>query len=108
MGMTYNEVCDTVLKKAQSNNLSDPDFDFRHYYSKGEIIYYVYNSDINSPFIKELKINTVYPRIITAAEDKGMIYSIDYRDRDCIFRIKRDADEYYSRQKTASNTRRSE
>ena len=66
--------------------------DFDKLYSKGDIIYYVHEDVLNKKEIKQLKVSTIYPKILIAFEDRGMAQCIDYKDRDKIF-----ADEYGAR-----------
>ena len=93
----HDEFCEWELEKAKLKGLENPDFDFRNFYEKGQIIYYIQilNMGINTKELKKLKIRTIYPRMIVCSEEKACCQCIDYNEKDLIFNTQRDADAVY-------------
>ena len=93
--MTYEETCEYDLKRAVEKELPEPDFDFRHHYEKGQIVYYVHIIEIlGIKEVKKLYLRAIYPRMIIGTEEKSYCQCIGYSDRDRIFLTPRDADAY--------------
>ena len=93
----HDEFCKWELEKAKLKGLENPDFDFRNFYEKGQIIYYIQilNMGINTKELKKLKIRTIYPRMIVCSEEKACCQCVDYNEKDLIFDTQRDADAVY-------------
>ena len=93
----HDEFCKWEIEKAKLKGLENPDFDFRNFYEKGQIIYYIQilNMGINTKELKKLKIRTIYPRMIVCSEEKACCQCIDYNEKDLIFDTQRDADAVY-------------
>ena len=93
--MTYEEACEYDLKRAIEKEFPEPDFDFRNFYEKGQIVYYVHIIEtLGVKEVKKLYLRTIYPRMIIGTEEKSYCQCIGYSDRDRIFITSRDADIY--------------
>ena len=93
---TVEEVIKEEKEKAKKNGLNEPDFDFNEEYKSGDKIYYVLlNYLTGDKELLELTVRTIYARSLVAWEDKGMARLIGYKDRDWIFRDRREAECYY-------------
>lgn len=91
--VTTDEVCEQMLQQAYKDNLENPSFDFRLDYEKGQILYYVdYNKICGTIEVVQVKINSIYPRVLVAYVDGGEAYCIDYEQRDLIFEFPKDAE----------------
>ena len=93
----HDEFCEWELEKAKLKNLENPEFDFRNFYEKGQIIYYIHilRGGINTKELKKVKIRTIYPRMMICNEEKACCRCIGYNERDLIFDTPRDADVVY-------------
>lgn len=93
---TVEEVIKEEKDNAKKNGLTEPDFDFNEEYKSGDKIYYVLlNYLTGDKELLELTVRTIYARSLVAWEDKGMARLIGYKDRDWIFRDRREAESYY-------------
>lgn len=94
---TYEEVCQEDIQKAHERGYEDPDFDFRDYYQKGQVIYYILilGGGINTKELKRLKVRTVYPRMLVCDEEKAACQCIGYSQRDYIFNTAHEAKPTY-------------
>lgn len=92
---TYEEVCENDLNLAKEKQLPEPDFDYRNFYEKGDIIYYVqYHSTLNEKTIHKLYIRTIYPRMIVGTAEKGYCHCINYNERNNLFKSLIDANNF--------------
>ena len=93
----HDEFCEWELEKAKLKNLENPEFDFRNFYEKGQIIYYIHilRGGINTKELKKVKIRTIYPRMMICNEEKACCRCIGYNERDLIFDTPKDADVVY-------------
>ena len=65
--ITTDEVAEQMIKNAINKHLPEPDFDYRKEYAKGQIVWFLdYNKVCNTVDLLELKINTVYSRVLIA------------------------------------------
>jgi hypothetical protein len=94
---THEEVCEDDIKKAHERGYPEPDFDFRDYYAKGQIIYYIHvlGGGINTKELKRLKIRTIYPRMMVCDEEKSCCQCIGYSCKDYIFNTAKEAEPTY-------------
>jgi hypothetical protein len=94
---THEEVCEDDIKKAHERGYPEPDFDFRDYYAKGQIIYYIHilGGGINTKELKRLKIRTIYPRMMVCDEEKSCCQCIGYDCKDYIFNTAKEAEPTY-------------
>lgn len=91
----HDEFCEWELQKAQLKGLPEPDFDFRNFYEKGSIIYFVRIMEaLGEKEVKKLYLRTIYPRLMVGSEEKGCCQCIGYNERDKVFLTPRDADAY--------------
>lgn len=89
------EFCEWELEKAKLKGLPEPEFDFRDYYEKGQIVFFVrVVEELGEKEIKKLCLRTIYPRMVVGSEEKAACFCIGYNDRDRIFLTPRDADVY--------------
>lgn len=92
----HDEFCALEIKKAHEKGLPDPDFDFRNYYEKGQIAYYVRVQErLGEKEIIKVFLRTIYPRTLIGSEEKSCCHCIGYHERDRIFETPRDAQTYY-------------
>lgn len=89
----HDEFCEWELEKARLKGLKDPDFDFRNFYAKGQVIYYIHilRGLINTKELKKLTVRTVYPRMLICNEEKVCCQCIGYDSKDLIFDTQNDA-----------------
>ena len=107
--ITTDEVAEQMIKNAINKHLPEPDFDYRKEYAKGQIIWFLdYNKVCNTVDLLELKINTVYSRVLIAYIDNGEARCIDYGLRDFIFTTPNEAETMYKQYKHLVNSRKSE
>lgn len=93
---SHEEFCEWELEKAKLKGLPEPDFDFRSYYEKGQIVYFVRIMEaLGEKEIKKLYLRTIYPRMMVGSEEKAACQCIGYNERDKVFLTPRDADAYY-------------
>lgn len=90
---SHEEFCEWELEKARLKGRENPDFDFRNFYEKGQVIYYilVLRGGIQTKELKKVKIRTIYPRMLVCTEEKACCQCIGYGDRDLIFETLQDA-----------------
>ena len=106
--ITTDEVAEQMIKNAINKHFPEPDFDYRKEYAKGQIIWFLdYNKVCNTVNLLELKINTVYSRVLIAYIDNGEARCIDYGLRDFIFTIPSEAETTYKQYKHLVNSRKS-
>lgn len=99
----HDEFCQWELEKAKLKGVPEPEFDFRNYYEKGQIVYFVRIMEaLGEKEIKKLLLRTIYPRMMVGSEEKACCQCIGYNDRDQIFLTPRDADVYYKSIKLTS------
>lgn len=91
----HDEFCKWEIEKAHLKGTPEPDFDFRNYYEKGQIVYFVrIMESLGEKEVKKLLLRTIYPRMMVGSEEKAACQCIGYNDRDKIFLTPRDADNY--------------
>ena len=74
-----------------------PGFDFNDYYEKGQIIFYVkVHEKLGIKDLLELKIRTIYPKMMVAVEDKKCTHCIGPDTKDMIFVDRKTASEAYN------------
>ena len=119
---TMEQICEEQLEKAKRENYPQPDFDYRNDYFKGQSIYYIKVNELcGKKEIIELKISSVYPRLIIGYEDRGMSHCIGFDESDMIFFtlseceqvfknlvVENKLEDYMQRQKQLANKRRLE
>lgn len=106
--ITTDEVAEQMIKNAINKHLPEPDFDYRKEYAKGQIVWFLdYNKVCNTVDLLELKINTVYSRVLIAYIDNGEARCIDYGLRDFIFTTPSEAETMYKQYKHLVNSRKS-
>ena len=99
----HDEFCQWELEKAKLKGVPEPEFDFRNYYEKGQIVYFVLIMEaLGEKEVKKLTLRTIYPRMIVGSEEKACCQCIGYNDRDQIFLTPRDANAYYKSIKLTS------
>jgi hypothetical protein len=99
----HDEFCQWELEKAKLKGVPEPEFDFRNYYEKGQIVYFVRIMEaLGEKEVKKLLLRTIYPRMMVGSEEKACCQCIGYNDRDQIFLTPRDADAYYKSIKLTS------
>lgn len=99
----HDEFCQWELEKAKLKGVPEPEFDFRNYYEKGQIVYFVRIMEaLGEKEVKKLTLRTIYPRMMVGSEEKACCQCIGYNDRDQIFLTPRDADAYYKSIKLTS------
>lgn len=81
------EFCEWEIQKAHTKGLPNPDFDFRKEYHKGQTIYLVrtFNMMGIRKELEELRLRTIYPRMLVGVKEKGTCECIDYNEQDNIF-----------------------
>lgn len=85
--------------KQQENTKPEkyPGFDFNNYYKKGQKIYYVRVCErLGIKELMELKIRTIYPKMIVACEDKKATQCIGPDTQDMIYTDRYSAVEAYN------------
>lgn len=93
---THEEFCELDLKRARERGLPEPDFDFRNYYERGEIVYFVrYSEMLGDKEIHKVFLRTIHPRIMIGSQEKSYCHCIGYNQRDQVFRNLRDANIFY-------------
>ena len=106
--ITTDEVAEQMIKNAVNRHFPEPDFDYRKEYAKGQIIWFLdYNKVCNTVDLLELKINTVYSRVLIAYIDNGEARCIDYGLRDFIFTTPSEAETTYKQYKHLVSSRKS-
>lgn len=99
----HDEFCQWELEKAKLKGVPEPEFDFRNYYEKGQIVFFVRIMEaLGEKEVKKLYLRTIYPRMMVGSEEKACCQCIGYNDRDKIFLTPRDADAYYKSIKLTS------
>ena len=94
--ITTDEVAEQMIKNAINKHLPEPDFDYRKEYAKGQIVWFLdYNKVCNTVDLLELKINTVYSRVLIAYIDNGEASCFDYGLSDFIFSTPSEAETMY-------------
>jgi len=82
---TFEEFCEREFQKAKEKGLPEPDFDFRNFYERGQTIFFVHVlAAYGTKEIINLKVRTVYPRMIVGTTKAGC-YCISYNERDQVF-----------------------
>lgn len=119
---TMEQICEEQLEKAKRENYPQPDFDYRNDYFKGQSVYYIKVNELcGKKEIIELKISSVYPRLIIGYEDRGMSHCIGFDESDMIFFtlseceqvfknliVENKLEDYMQRQKQLANKKRLE
>ena len=106
--ITTDEDAEQMIKNAINKHFPEPDFDYRKEYAKGQIIWFLdYNKVCNTVDLLDLKINTVYSRVLIAYIDNGEARCIDYGLRDFIFTTPSEAETTYKQYKHLVNSRKS-
>ena len=83
--------------------MNDPDFDFRDYYCKGDYIYFVnVNEFIGSKELLELRLRTIYPRMMVGHLETSECYTIGVNDSEKVFRDKELANAYLKNMKVST------
>lgn len=94
--VNHDEFCEWELQKAKLKNLPEPDFDFRAFYEKGCIRYFVrILPKLGEKQIHKLNLRTIYPRSIVGSEDKACCQCIGYAERNQIFDTYHEAKAFY-------------
>lgn len=94
MHKTVEQVAAEEKQRALDMNFPDPDFDFREYYTKGDIVYYAYINDmIGEKEVIKLKLRTIYARTMIGFEELGC-HTIGVNTRDRIFANKSEAEAF--------------
>jgi hypothetical protein len=94
--LTHDEFCELELKKAHDENLENPDFDFRNFYEKGNIVWFVnYSEKLGEKTIHKLYLRTIYPRMMVGSQEKGCCHCIGYKQKDQVFSTSKEADTYF-------------
>ena len=94
----HEEICQADLERAKELGYEDPSFDFRTQYAKGQTVFYVYYSNfLMEKSIMQLKIRTIYPRMMVLTEEKGQCTCVSYNQRDLIFTNVIDAKTCYNK-----------
>ena len=95
--LTHEEFCEQQIAKARAEGLEDPDFDFRNFYNKDDVVFFVRvnRQKWYGKMLRKLTLRTIYPRMIVGVEDKGECCCIGYPEKDQIFKISYEAQAYY-------------
>lgn len=90
--LTTEEVCERELQRAHAENWPDPDFDYRNFYTKGQIVFYVRVLDrLGEKEVVKVMLRSIYPRMMVGTEEKSCCHCIGYKERDLIFDTPREA-----------------
>lgn len=93
--LTHEEFCELELKKAKEKGVEQPDFDFRNFYEKGEVAFYVhYLPLVGEIEVVKVTLRTIYPRMMVGTEEKAGCHCIGYAQRDMVFKDSRMANDY--------------
>ena len=78
-------------------NLENPDYDFRNFYQRGDVIWFVRVNKQKwyGKVMRQLKVRTVYPRMIVTILESGEACCIGYPEKDQIFMYKADAQNFF-------------
>lgn len=95
--LTYEEFCEAQIKKAHEENLENPDYDFRNFYQRGDVIWFVRVNKQKwyGKVMRQLKVRTVYPRMMVTILESGEACCIGYPEKDQIFMYKTDAQNFF-------------
>ena len=95
--LTYEEFCEAQIKKAHEENLENPDYDFRNFYQRGDVIWFVRVNKQKwyGKVMRQLKVRTVYPRMMVTILESGEACCIGYPEKDQIFMYKADAQNFF-------------
>lgn len=105
--MNESEEKDSDSKKQEDNKEKKPEkypgFDFNNYYEKGQKIFYIRLIEkLGIKEFLELKIRTIYPKMIIACEEKKSTHCIGPDTQDMIFTDRYSAVEAYNNIKIKS------
>lgn len=93
----HDEFCAWELEKAKLKGLENPEFDYRNYYEKGNVVWLVrYYEKLGTKELLKLTLRTIYPRMIVGVVEKQYCECIGYNERDCLFLNQRDALNYFN------------
>lgn len=93
---THDEFCDWEIEKAHLYGKSNPDFDYRLFYQKGDKIYLVrYYDKNNTKDIIYMTLRTIYARNMVGVVEKQYCQCVGISDKDFIFIDKQDAMDYF-------------
>lgn len=99
----FDEFCQWEIQKAHYYNKPEPDFDFRNFYEKGQVVYYVRVFEkLGEKEIQKLTLRTIYPRMLVGCLEKGYCQCIGLSCRDKIFETHKEALAYYRTIKVTS------
>lgn len=92
---TTDQIAEREKVKALKHNLPDPDFDFRDFYIKGDILFYAYiNELMGEKEVIKIKVRTVYARTLVGYEENAGCHMIGINTRDRIFKNESEADAF--------------
>ena len=99
----FEEFCEWEIQKAHYYNKPEPDFDFRNFYEKGQVVYYVRVFEkLGEKEIQKLTLRTVYPRMLIGCLEKGYCQCIGINSRDMVFETHKEALDCYRNIKVIS------
>lgn len=99
----FEEFCEWEIQKAHYYNKPEPDFDFRNFYEKGQVVYYVRVFEkLGEKEIQKLTLRTVYPRMLIGCLEKGYCQCVGISSRDMVFETHKDALDCYRNIKVTS------
>ena len=82
----HEQFCEWEIEKAHIYDKTDPDFDYRGLYDKGDHIYFVRHSkQYNQKRLYDLKIRTIYPRELIGMLEDGSCQVIGMNEKNQIF-----------------------
>lgn len=94
--ITIDQVADKEIVNAHAKGLSEPDFDFRTQYYKGDKIFFLrVMPTLGIKEILSLTVQSVFARTLTAFEPKSTCYVIPYKKRNQIFQNRAEALEQF-------------
>ena len=106
--MTHEEVCEESIRQAHEKGLPEPDFDYRNFYTTGQVIYFIHvlKGNIKTKQLKKLTVRTIYPRMLVCLDVGAACQCISYKDKDYIFDNMQNAQPLYdSIELTAEETK---
>lgn len=90
-----NELKEKPKEKEETDKY--PGFDFNDSYVKGQTIFYVrVHEAIGVKDVLELKLRTIYPKMLVGSLDKGACYCIGPESSDMVFISRKDAVDAYN------------
>ena len=92
-----DQFCQWEIEKAHLEGKSEPDFDFRLFYQKGDKVYLVRNYDtLKTKEIIYMTLRTIYARMMIGVVEKQYCQCVGFSDRDYVFYNKSDALDYFN------------